>query len=142
MLGLEESPDFQAPGLNSLGRSCCRRSPNTAGFGTRSNVRRSMAPGIRYQSAAGSRSTRIRFARRITSTSIQLFRSVSTSNLHSRAPRTLGSNSGDRFKKCEGHGDSHDPAIASMCSARYCASTPTPESRPDLMVCIQWRPRK
>jgi len=52
MLGLEESPDFRAPGLNSLGRSCCRRSPNTAGFGTRSNVRRSMAPGIRYQSVA------------------------------------------------------------------------------------------
>jgi hypothetical protein len=59
MLGLEESPDFRAPGLNWLGRSCCRRSPNTAGFGTRSNVRRSMAPGIRYQSVAGSRSTRI-----------------------------------------------------------------------------------
>ena len=30
----------------------------------------------------------------------------------------------------------------SMCSARYSASAPTPENKPDLNVCIQWRPRK
>ena len=32
--------------------------------------------------------------------------------------------------------------VPAMCSARYSASFPTPDSRPDLIVCIQCRPRK
>jgi hypothetical protein len=41
-----------------------------------------------------------------------------------------------------GRRDRQGPVIRAMCSARYSASRPTPDKRPDLNVCIQCRPRK